>query len=344
MRALLLVCALAFLAAGCADDRGFFHLADPAPPPGVSDDHPCPERAIPPEHPSLYDAQIASGEPVGLTLLIPLAGGTPTQVNQGRSSDPTHIGDQAYAWDFAAPEGTAVLAAAPGFVVWVKDDSAAHSPDEAAAALANWIAIDHGGGLYSLYVHLAQGSAQVSPGELVAAGDHLADTGLSGQLSGPNLHFHVENVWSETVPVRFVGADGIGGCTRDPVEGDSVARPAGLRDSLLAPDGLSDIPISAFAHAGITQIQGLPGRLFSRSTAYDLRGLTEAGATTVALMIFEEGGGDVVHGLSLPVDDGMFEGSLDLGTLAAGRYGWAMVATEGEIPESPIAIWLTVVD
>ena len=335
MRARLFGCALALLMAACTQDSG-----EPAPPP----DHPCPERAIPPKQPSLYDDQIASGEPVGLTLLIPLDEGQLILVNQGRSSDPTHLGDQEYAWDFAAPEGTAVLAAAPGFVVWVKDDSTVHSPDEDAAALANWVGIDHGGGLYSLYVHLAPGSAQVSPGDQVAAGDHLADTGLSGQLSGPNLHFHVENVWSETVPVRFVSQDGLGGCTRDPVQGDSVARPAGLRDSLLAPDSPSDIPISAFAHAGITQIQGLPGRLFSRSTKYEIRGLTEVNATTVALMIFEEGGGDAVFGLSLPVVDGKFEGGLDLGTLAAGRYGWAMVATQGEIPESSIAIWLTVTD
>ncbi len=341
MRSVLAWSLTLLMLAGCGESGGEpsdLALQD------VPEGHPCPESAIPPGFSSLYEEHILSGEPVALAMLAPLDIGVSTTVTQGNQMDPTHRGDQAYAWDFFAPIGTSVHAAAPGTVVWVRDDSEAHGEDPSFADKANWIVVDHGAGLYTNYTHLAVQSARVTAGEAVAAGAHLADTGLSGQLTGPHLHFHVENVWSETLPARFIDTEGASGCSLEARLGDELERGDQLRELLVAPDGLSELPRATFANGGITQVEGLPARVFERGQSYDFRGLAEPGRTAVALMIFPEGGGDVIHGVSVPVSDGAFEGTLELGALETGQYGWAMVATSGEAPSSPWAIWLTVID
>lgn len=313
-------------------------------PTGVPEGHPCPESALPPEFSSLYEEQILSGAPVPLAILPPVDIGFITTVTQGNLMDPTHQGQQAYAWDLSAPIGTSVHAAAPGIVVWVRDDSEEHGEESSFSDKANWIVVDHGAGLYTAYVHLAAQSARVLPGQAVVAGAHLADTGLSGQLTGPHLHFHVENVWSDSLPATFISAEGSSGCSLDAQRGDELERGDELRELLVGPDALSELPLSTFAQSGITQIEGLPARVFHRGESYAFRGHTEPGRTAVALMIFPQGGGDVLHGVSVPVVDGAFEGDLSLGSLEPGQYGWAMVATSGEVPSSPWAIWLTVID
>lgn len=310
----------------------------------VPEGHPCPQSAHPPEFSSLYEEHVLSGTPVPIALLPPLDIGFITTVTQGNQMDPTHQGKEAYAWDFSAPVGTSVHAAAPGIVVWVREDSEEHGPDESFSKKANWIVIDHGAGLYTAYVHLTAQSARVVPGQAVEAGTHLADTGLSGQLTGAHLHFHVENVWSDTLPATFIHREASRGCSRAARLGDELARGDDLRELLVGPDSVSKLPRGTFAQSGITQIEGLPARVFHRGEAYEFRGHTEPGHTAVALMIFPPGGGDVVHGVSVPVIEGAFEGELELSSLGAGQYGWAMVATTGEIPSSPWAIWLTVID
>ena len=97
---------------------------------GVPEGHPCPEMAIPPSFAALYEEHILSGEPVPLAMLPPLDIGISTTVTQGNQMEPTHQGQQAYAWDFSAPVGASVHAAAPGVVVWVRDDSEEHGEEE----------------------------------------------------------------------------------------------------------------------------------------------------------------------------------------------------------------------
>jgi hypothetical protein len=341
MRRRLALSLSVLLLSGCAETPAAPQSVTPT---DIPDGHPCPQSALPPEFSSLYEEHILSGTPVPIALLPPLDIGFITTVTQGNQMDPTHQGKQAYAWDFFAPVGTSVHAAAPGFVVWVREDSQEHGQDESFSDKANWIVVDHGAGLYTAYVHLAAQSARVVPGQAVEAGTHLADTGLSGQLTGPHLHFHVENVWSDTLPATFIHAEASSGCSRAALLGDELARGDELRELLVGPDSASELPRRTFAQAGVTQIEGLPARVFHRGEAYEFRGQTEPGHTAVALMIFPEGGGDVVHGVSVPVIDGAFEGDLELSSLAAGQYGWAMVATTGEVPSSPWAIWLTVID
>lgn len=54
----------------------------------------------------------------------------------------------------------------------------------------NWVAIQHPGGLVTLYAHLAKPSAK-SVGEPVDAGEVIGYEGATGNVTGPHLHFSV---------------------------------------------------------------------------------------------------------------------------------------------------------
>ncbi|MBR1743242.1 MAG: peptidoglycan DD-metalloendopeptidase family protein [Lachnospiraceae bacterium] len=79
--------------------------------------------------------------------------------------------------DIAVSVGTAVLATKAGTVI-----TAAYS-----ASAGNYVAISHGGGVYSYYMHCS--SLNVSAGQTVSAGQQIALSGNSGISTGPHLHF-----------------------------------------------------------------------------------------------------------------------------------------------------------
>lgn len=81
--------------------------------------------------------------------------------------------------DLAAPSGSSILAAADGEVV-----AAAYS-----ATMGNYIMIDHGGGLYTIYMHAS--ALYVSTGQSVKRGSTIAAVGSTGRSTGPHLHFGV---------------------------------------------------------------------------------------------------------------------------------------------------------
>ncbi|MHB8959620.1 MAG: M23 family metallopeptidase [Candidatus Limnocylindrales bacterium] len=89
--------------------------------------------------------------------------------------------------DLAAPLGTPVRAMAGGRVVL-----AGRVPDGAVD-----VELDHGAGVLTLYGHL-QARLAVSVGDRVAAGDVLGAVGMTGNTTGPHLHF---GVWSAGVPL-----------------------------------------------------------------------------------------------------------------------------------------------
>ena len=53
----------------------------------------------------------------------------------------------------------------------------------------NWLWIDHGNGLYSIYMHCSQ--FLVSVGQTVNRGDTIALMGSTGESTGAHLHFSV---------------------------------------------------------------------------------------------------------------------------------------------------------
>jgi murein DD-endopeptidase MepM/ murein hydrolase activator NlpD len=267
-----------------------------------------------------------AASPVPLALNLPFPGGVRSTVSQAPDGGVTHLDAQRFAWDFAVPVGTPVTAAASGVVVLTADGSDAFGADPSFRDLANLVVVDHGAGLFTAYVHLDAGGVLVAAGERVEAGALLGLTGLSGQLTGPHLHFHVENVWSETLPARFVDVRGQG-CDLFPALGEDLrAAPARATDDL-AP---SEVPPETFAAFGVTALTGLPARRFERGRPYAFSGRASAGTAEVAFLLLPDEGGSAVEAARFPVaSDGAFAGTLTVGA-PAGAYGWALTVAGAE--------------
>lgn len=102
--------------------------------------------------------------------------------------------------DMAAQRaGVAVLAAAPGRVARLRDGVADVSVRTTGASAVsgaecgNGVVVDHGDGWETQYCHLAKGSLKVTVGEQVAAGQPLANIGLSGNTEYPHAHITVRH-------------------------------------------------------------------------------------------------------------------------------------------------------
>ncbi|MDD5751294.1 MAG: M23 family metallopeptidase [Candidatus Peribacteraceae bacterium] len=125
-----------------------------------------------------------------------------------------------HAVDIATPVGTIVQAARAGVVRGLSMASNRFSRDLDLSPAdidrwtrycTNWILLEHGDGIQTLYAHLMSESQCVETGQRVRAGEHLARTGLSGWVGDiDNLHFQVQE-WrgrNVTLPFRFAGYKG----------------------------------------------------------------------------------------------------------------------------------------
>lgn len=124
----------------------------------------------------------------------------------------THSTPGSYqAVDIAMPVGTDIVAARAGVVFDVASDNYRSGTDrERDGPAANVIKILHDDGTWAIYAHLNWNSIRVKPGDRVARGEYIGDSGNTGFSSGPHLHFAVlRNVglMSESVPVRFEGVN-----------------------------------------------------------------------------------------------------------------------------------------
>lgn len=120
--------------------------------------------------------------------------------------------DSAHAVDIAMPVGSNVLAARGGLVVEVASTHFRSSLDrESAAARANLVRVLHDDGTFAIYAHLNWNSIRVRPGDRVARGQYIADSGNTGYSTGPHLHFVVlrnTGTYLESLPVRFEAGGG----------------------------------------------------------------------------------------------------------------------------------------
>lgn len=98
--------------------------------------------------------------------------GTRTSPTAGASSNHKGI-------DIPCSSGTPVVAAASGTVIVATYNYAE----------GNYVAIDHGGGVVTLYMH--NSSLAVSAGQSVTAGQTIAYAGSTGVSTGPHCHFGV---------------------------------------------------------------------------------------------------------------------------------------------------------
>jgi murein DD-endopeptidase MepM/ murein hydrolase activator NlpD len=81
--------------------------------------------------------------------------------------------------DWGAPEGTPILAPAPGVIVLA----------EPLFVRGNAVIIDHGAGVYSNFWHLSEIDVQV--GDVVETGDPIGKVGTTGLSTGAHLHWEV---------------------------------------------------------------------------------------------------------------------------------------------------------
>jgi murein DD-endopeptidase MepM/ murein hydrolase activator NlpD len=100
--------------------------------------------------------------------------------------------------DIAARVGEPILAAARGRVVF-----AGHR----ANGYGNMVEIDHGYGYVTRYAHASR--LRVRTGETVERGQHIADVGATGLVSGPHLHYEVEVNGREVDPMNFIIGDAL---------------------------------------------------------------------------------------------------------------------------------------
>lgn len=98
--------------------------------------------------------------------------------------------------DFMAEEGTPVLAAAGGVVIF-----AGVHPQ-----YGNMIEIDHGNDLVTRYAHTSKMLVKV--GDVVLRGGHIAEVGNTGRSTGAHLHFEVRHRGVAQNPARFLRMPG----------------------------------------------------------------------------------------------------------------------------------------
>ncbi|WP_366293036.1 peptidoglycan DD-metalloendopeptidase family protein [Paenibacillus sp. AN1007] len=96
--------------------------------------------------------------------------------------------------DFAVPVGTSVHAASGGIVIMA----------EWYSGYGYTVIVDHGGGLWSLYGHLREGGFKVSKGDTVNKGDTIAESGNTGNSTGPHLHFEVRDNGTAVNPMNYL--------------------------------------------------------------------------------------------------------------------------------------------
>ena len=95
--------------------------------------------------------------------------------------------------DIVAPEGTPVVAAESGRVVYSGDGIKGYG---------NMILVKHDGGLITVYAHNA--ANDVADGAAVARGQKIATVGRTGTATAPHLHFEIRRGETPEDPFRYL--------------------------------------------------------------------------------------------------------------------------------------------
>lgn len=151
------------------------------------------EAAIAEEKKSILAANGSALSYDGGTFKFPLASYTRVSDEYGMRIHPTLGVEQFHnGVDLASPKGTAIYAAYDGKVV-----AATYS-----ATMGNYIMIDHGDELYTIYMHAS--ALYVEKGAIVVRGETIAAVGSTGRSTGNHLHFGVRRNGAYVSPWEYI--------------------------------------------------------------------------------------------------------------------------------------------
>ena len=102
--------------------------------------------------------------------------------------------------DIGAWYGDSVMAAKGGTVIVCETPVAGQ--DTGGSGYGNYVVIDHGNGLSTLYGHMR--NVYVSNGQTVSAAQSIGEVGSTGTSSGPHLHFEVRVNGSTVDPLGYL--------------------------------------------------------------------------------------------------------------------------------------------
>ncbi|MCE7990597.1 MAG: M23 family metallopeptidase [Roseivirga sp.] len=156
-----------------------------------------------------YMGDVTSEHNDSYAYRLPFEEGKRFKVAQGYNGKSSHQGENAL--DFNLPADEVIMAARPGTVVRLKEDSNRGCPSKSCAKLGNFVTIMHEDGSFADYYHLKQNGVLVELGTNVKAGEPLGLTGNTGWATGYHLHFIVyapRPKGRETLPTQFRTAEG----------------------------------------------------------------------------------------------------------------------------------------
>lgn len=112
------------------------------------------------------------------------------------------------AYDYLTPMGTDVLAVRDGFIIDMRNTADPNSPESNyPGEPSRWILLGYKNALGQkrtvYYQHLS--NVRVVKGQKVIAGQHIGDTGNSGNSTGPHCHIHAMKGW-RTAAERYWNA------------------------------------------------------------------------------------------------------------------------------------------
>ena len=146
----------------------------------------------------LLAAASASGTPyVGGDFVWPVPGYNKITSRYGMRTHPiTGVYKLHTGVDIGAPTGADFIASNKGIVIAAEYNT----------AYGNFVMIDHGGGIQTLYAHGSQ--IIVSVGQEVNAGDVVLKVGSTGYATGPHAHFEVRINGTTVEPLTYLQATG----------------------------------------------------------------------------------------------------------------------------------------
>ncbi len=132
-------------------------------------------------------------EYAGGAMAWPVPGNYRITSNFGGRADPiTGVWSNHGGTDIAAPNGTAIVSANAGVVIF----AGWHY------SYGNYVIVDHGGGIATLYGHCSK--LLVSKGRAVSRGEKIALIGSTGYSTGNHLHFEVRINGVRTQPMNYL--------------------------------------------------------------------------------------------------------------------------------------------